>query len=230
MKASLFLFLVLSGVAWAQEGDEPIPYEPLAEEPPSSVDSERRREGAVPSLASADDPNLGMTMEWLSGLWLQDGAQGAGVEPLFGFGARVGWALGRALSSEEDARRRFWLDFTWCSAFRQEGTLAVSTQSQYHFFSLAPAFVWGLVDEGALDMLFQAGGGVALQSSLLQVSGEAHQISGLKPLLQYGVGLRSTPRLTGDGSLRLSLRLDVTRFRRGYLDDTLFAASLGLMF
>lgn len=56
------------------------------------------------------------------------------------------------------------------------------------------------------------------------------QVAGIKPLLQYGLGLRGAPRLGPDGPFRISFRLELTRFRRGYMDDTFVGGSVGVAF
>ena len=54
--------------------------------------------------------------------------------------------------------------------------------------------------------------------------------SAYQPVIQYGIGLRGRPLLSEDGRLRLTVRLEATRFRRAYLNDTLLLASAGLAF
>jgi hypothetical protein len=74
----------------------------------------------------------------------------------------------------------------------------------------------------------QVGGGLAYQFARITADGET-TIAGVKPLFQYGAGFRGGPELSL-GGVRLSLRAEATRFRRGYLNDTLLAASVGAAF
>lgn len=215
---------------WAQGGDDPLPYESTVEEAAPSRQEKRREAPRPGSMAYADDNNLGLSLEGLAGLWLQDSPQGNSIDSLFASGARLGWELGRAFSSEENARKSFWVDLTWLTALRRGGTEFVTVQSQLHYVSLAPAYALNLRGDRELELLLQLGGGIAISQNTLAVDNEANQIVGIKPLLQYGMALRSTSKLTDSGSLKLSIRLEATRFRRGYMDDTLFGASLGLLF
>ena len=68
-------------------------------------------------------------------------------------------------------------------------------------------------------------------SSTFAVNNGSNAVSGLRPLLQYGIGLRGRPLIGGDDSrLRLTFRVELMRFRRSYLNDTFLGGSLGLAY
>lgn len=225
-------------VAWAQPArgapeDEPIPYglpeEETPRRPPSSdSDPDEASEEFVSELGF-DDPNVGFGAELLGGLLLLESSRGGGVEPLFSGGVRAVWELGRSLSADESLREALFADVSWSVASLREGTREVYTQGVYHALTLAPAYAFPM-GESAFSAYLQLGGGLSLQSTSLFISGSRHSITGVKALFQYGAGLRARIGLNEEGTLRLLLRLEVTRFRRGYMDDTLIGLSSGLLF
>ena len=79
----------------------------------------------------------------------------------------------------------------------------------------------------------QLGLGFNYTYSVLTVEGNQTTLSGVKFLFQYGLGLRFRPAIVtinGKDVLRLSFRIEVTRFLRGYMSDTFLGGSLGLTF
>ena len=74
----------------------------------------------------------------------------------------------------------------------------------------------------------QVGIGVNASFSTLNVNGNETQVAGAKLLFLYGVGIRARPALTADGSIRLTLRLEVTRMQRGYMSDTWLGGAVGV--
>ncbi|HVE81432.1 MAG TPA: hypothetical protein VND93_01235 [Myxococcales bacterium] len=87
--------------------------------------------------------------------------------------------------------------------------------------------LWWVSD---FSVFFQAGGGLAYQFSDLHNGTTELSVAGVKPLIQYGVGLRGRPLISEDGVLRVSFRFELTRFRRQYMDDTFLGGSVGLAF
>ena len=86
--------------------------------------------------------------------------------------------------------------------------------------------------------------GVAFNPSVVVINQARTSLSGAKILVQYGGGLRFRPLVVTwgrkskinadfDGAndgMRISFRIEVTRFRRGYMDDTFLGGSLGVTF
>ena len=156
-----------------------------------------------------------------------DSARGEFAEARPGFGLRVNWEFGRlfALDPFSDA---LFADLTWLYGRLQDGTERVFGVSRYHYFSLAPAWEVHVDRARAYGFYAQLGGGLGYQHALINSDGQETSIAGIKPLFQYGVGFRARPQI-GDG-LRLVFRAELTRFRRGYMNDTLIAASVGAGF
>lgn len=246
MSAALALLLLLPGVALAQQrDDDPIPYSdpdgegdegrralPRKSEktPDLREDTELEERERTAQLTSKDDPNIGLSFEVLQGLLLLESSRGGGVDPRYQLGFRFTWEFGR-LIADEFLRENFFADVTWLYAWtRGEGTAEVVGAANYHDFTVAPAFAIPLGRRSNVAFYGQLGLGFAYQTSSIDVAGTRTDIAGIKLLGQYGLGFRfRLPVVEGDW-LRLSFRLELTRFRRGYMDDTLFGGSLGLTF
>lgn len=194
---------------------------------------ERKRANAAVKediwLSRTDDPYAGLAFELLGGAMLLESAHGAGVDPRPAAGLRATWEFGRVTGDEAWAERLF-ADLRWSVTGSGGGTVRVSGESQYHHFGLAPAIAWLLGGGRDYSVYVQAGGGLAYQFASIRDGESETQLAGVKPLLQYGVGFRGSPRLGPEQSLRLSLRIELTRFRRGYMDDTFLGGSAGLAF
>ena len=235
-----------SSVAFAAgRDDEAIPYDddeedsrpsrprerPRRSEPtriaPEETDVER--EDRERSLAELDDPNTGIAGEVLSGAMLLDSSRGALVEGRFMWGLRFTWEVGRALPGSF-FREALFADVTWSYVGMRDGTRVVFGDSNYHYFTIAPAWGIQLWRDADFSVFFQGGGGLAYQLSTLHNGTAELPVTGIKPLIQYGVGLRGRPLISADGVLRVSFRFEVTRFRRQYMDDTFIGGSVGLAF
>lgn len=180
------------------------------------------------SLASLDDPNVGLGVEGVGGLMLLESSRGSGVVPRFGLGARGVWELGR-LFWEEWVRDGLFLDVGYTHASVRDGTRLIYADTRYHYLTAAPAL--GLPVFGRDVIVYgQVGGGVAIQQSALHYDVRERVVSGVKPVLQYGLGLRGRPAVAADGRVRVAFRIELTRYRRQYMDDTSLGASLGAVF
>lgn len=245
--AALLLLTLHATVATAQDDDAPIPYpdeedtrptseQGLRELPQMSDPSAEFREEAEWEedeselrLARYDDPNLGLGGELLAGVLLVEASRGSLVDPAFAWGLRFNWEFGRLLAQAPWDEALF-ADVTWAYGAMRGGTQRVYNDTHYHYFTIAPAYE--LHVGGGVDYAFygQLGAGMAYQYSFLHVDGADHTIGSIKPVLQYGVGFRGRPKLMADGNLRLAFRLELTRLRRSYMDDTLIGLTLGTAF
>lgn len=181
------------------------------------------------SLAGLDDPNLGWGFEATFGLMLLEASRGSLWEPRAAVGARVVWEFGRLFFSEA-LRDGLFADLAWRYSGLQDGTVAVSGNTHYHYFTVAPAFGIPL---GSPDFVAyaQVGGGMALQYSTIHFDQDrASSTVGFKPVLQYGVGFRGRPLVSQDGLLRIAFRVELTRYRRHYMDDTYLGITAGTAF
>ncbi|HZN94605.1 MAG TPA: hypothetical protein VFB81_17945 [Myxococcales bacterium] len=234
--------------AFAQRSreDEAIPYDedeedsrpsrprdrPRRSEPtriaPEETDVER--DDRERSLAELDDPNTGIAGELVSGAMLLDSSRGGLVEPGFMWGLRFTWEFGRVLPGAF-FREALFADASWTYVGIRGGTQLVYGDSNYHYFTVAPAYAIQLWRDADFSVFFQGGGGLAYQFSAFH-NGTAPEVpvAGLKPLFQYGVGLRGRPLISQDGNLRVSFRFEITRFRRQYMDDTFLGGSVGLAY
>lgn len=179
------------------------------------------------SYGALDDPNTGLGLQLFGGLALVDSSRGGGVDARPQWGARFIWEFGRALFSEQELRDALFADLTWSYVGFRDGTTQVFGDSNLHYFTLAPAWTLFFDPAKTFGLYGQAGAGVAYQFASFHVGASETAVSAVQPLIQYGVGLRGRPLLGGDSKVRLSFRVELTRFRRGYLDDTLIAGSLG---
>lgn len=255
------LMLVASTAAYAQKRteDAPIPYDEQGDDdddrrrdlPKRSdrsserpTETEVEREDREISLASDDDPNIGLSVEVVLGALLLDSARAQGVEGLFMGGIRVTWEWARTLLTDEFWREVFFADVTWFGASSRGpggfgGTRDIYASTNYHNFTVAPGFALPL-GKTPLAFYAQAGIGFSYQTASIYIqNGDPTSISGVRFLMQYGLGVRARIPLISEERFReegyqgipcITFRLEVTRFRRYYMDDTLVGGSVGITF
>ena len=226
--------------AFAQSDDAPIPYDdtPTQQSTPEQSDPTPGRKDDLPiekadrdvDLGRFDDPAKGLGGELVGGMMLLDSSRGGGTDSRFAFGVRFAWDIGR-LFSIDPLHDALFADVTWLHASTHDGTTQVFDDTGYNDFTIAPAWEIPFGQGSAFGAYAQVGAGVSFWSSTLTVNTGQTPVSGMKPLLQYGIGLRGRPLIGGDDSrMRLTFRLELTRFRRAYLNDTFVGASLGLAY
>jgi hypothetical protein len=240
----LFGMLTFSTSALAQDQDDaPLAYPDEDEEedaprklprrssdPTADFDrmkDEAEAEGDFERLAGSDDPNKGFAGELILGTMLMSSSRGQFADPTFGIGLRFTWEYGRILN-KEPLRETLWADVRWMTSGMTEGTELIRGSARTHYFSLAPAYEFVFGPEKAFGIFGQLGGGFAFQTSSLTIGDEETPLKGVKPMLQYGLGFRGRPRISE--KLCLSFRVELMRFRRGYLDDTFVGGSVGTAF
>lgn len=246
------LMLLLALPALAQDNDQPIPYtdqQSAPSYPPSSGSSSesqplpyesnptpmRRQELPVEKeddeklLAASDDPATGLGVELMGGLMLVDDSGGPGFYPQLGFGLRATWDYGRLLANSL-LHQALFADLIWLHTQRTDGTKAVSSGTAYNGFVIAPAWEFPFADKSPFGVYLQVGAGTSLLSSSFDVNGGSTPVGGLKPLLEYGLGLRGRPLLSQDGKMRLEFRVELLGFRRGYMNDYYLGGSIGIAY
>jgi hypothetical protein len=176
-----------------------------------------------------DDPNTGLAFEVLGGAMLLSSPRGQLADFLPAMGGRFTWEYGRLLKVES-LREALWLDVRYTYAGVREGTRLIIGDTRLHYVSVAPAYELTFGGTPDYGVYVQAGGGLVYQDTALEVGGTRTTVVGIQSLIQYGVGLRGRTRLSSESNVRLAWRLELMRFRRGYLDDTLVGASLGTAF
>lgn len=259
MKALFAALLLAAPLAHAQKDEGAIPYsddesqdERNRRELPKNSDASpnvrdetdvetRDREE---SLAAIDDPSIGLSLELIGGVLLLDSARGAQFEPKGMAGVRFTWEWARTLFSDEFFRELSFVDVSWSHAATGEGTVEINATSNYHYFSFAPAFALPFGPKSPVSFYAQLGVGFVFNPSVVVVNTVQTSLVGNKFLFQYGAGLRFRPLVVtwgrkskinadfdkAEDGLRISFRIELTRFRRGYIDDTFLGGSLGLTF
>jgi hypothetical protein len=236
----LAAILALSMPALAQADDDaPIPYDDEPAENPAAPKKLKRRAETLreeedealareETLTHLDDPNIGVGAEFAPGLMLLESSKGAGVEARFMYGVRVTWEFGR-LIPDEFLREMFFADVSWQHTSARDGTRQVATDTTFHYVTIAPAVALPL-GKSFMSAYAQVGVGLNYTTVSQSIGMDRVELSGSKFLFQYGVGLRGRPAVLADGSVRISFRVELTRFLRGYMSDTLIGAGVGVVF
>jgi len=178
------------------------------------------------SLAKVDEPGHGLSFEVLVGpMFLHDSA--AGVTTRFSFGLDFTWQFGRLIFSPEweFLHNNFALDVSWFYSSQAAGTQEVAVGAQYHFLSLA--FMFGF-PVSSFFFYGKIGPALTVMPVSYSVDGVQTSFSGVKGGLIYGGGAHMNLYL-GD-YVGVAASLEVLRFRRQYLDDTLLTLGVGLSF
>ena len=177
-------------------------------------------------LAGVDEPGNGLAVELAGGPIFLSGATGSSTTHFFA-GFIASYQLGRALFTPkwELLRQSFFLELSYLGANAAWGTEEVRVNAWNHFLTLDILFGWPLE-----PVLFYAKVGPALMVMPVSydVQGSATSFTGVKGGLVYGAGIRTNLYL-GEAA-GFAARLELTRFRRGYLDDTLLTVGLGACF
>jgi hypothetical protein len=181
------------------------------------------------SLTHLDDPNIGLAIELVAGVVLLDSSRGVLGEARFFGGARFTWEFGR-LIPDEFVREMFFVDVMYAHTQMTEGTALINVTTAYNYFTIAPAVAIPFGAKSPAAFFFQGGFGFNVQPITVNSQGDALQLAGTKALYQYGGGFRFRPALTASEKVRLSFRVEFTRFRRGYMDDTFIGGTMGLSF
>jgi len=237
-----------SCLALAQGRDEPVPY-------PTPAQREQKPFRDFPGIAPApktppplsppplipavtedadkptseEDRSSGFAGELLAGVMLVDSSKGQLVDLRFSYGVRFTWEFGR-LFKDETLREALFSDFTWSYVKLSDGTNEVFVDTNYHYFTIAPAYDILFGHRSPYGFFLQVGAGFAYEATSLHYGRSEAPQSGFKTLLQYGIGVRGRPLLFEGGKLRLAFRFEVTRFRRSYMDDTFLGGSIGAAF
>ncbi|MGQ0505616.1 MAG: hypothetical protein ACT4TC_09875 [Myxococcaceae bacterium] len=231
MNKLLLLLAALSATPSFAQDDTPIAYPDQSDDDDAPRRGRRTAESEMTSRASLsgyDDASVGLSADVFGAIVLLEAARGGGVDARGGFGAHLTWEVGRLLSNDF-LHEGLFLDAMYLNAHNTEGTAEFSGSTTYHYFTVAPALGFQLGEGSPLTLFAQLGGGMTFEQGSFSALGTVASTSGLKPTFLYGVGLRGRPLLAESG-VRLIFRVDITRFRRAYMDDTYFGASLGLGF
>jgi hypothetical protein len=204
---------------------------------PEDMDKEFRRaareqeeEKDFERLAGVDDPNTGIAFEAFGGVMLLSSPRGQLLgDPVPAVGGRFTWEYGRLLNVEP-LREALWLDARYSYVGQREGTPLIVGDAQRHYVSLAPAYELTFGEGSDYGLYAQVGGGIVYELTRVEVGGKSTPADGIKPLIQYGVGLRGRTKLSAVSNVRLAWRLELMRFRRGYQDDTFAGLSVGVAF
>ncbi len=236
---AVMLALAMPAFAQREDDDAPIPYgDDTTVDDEIPVKKKKKRQAAIreedeeerageESLASLDDPNIGVGGDIFMGVALLDSSK-AGVDPRYFFGVRFTWEFGR-LIPDEYLREMFFADLTWTYAASKDGTNLVNVDTHLHNFTVAPALALPF-GKSFMAAYVQVGAGFDYSYSVTTVDRTAVTLGGTKFLFQYGIGLRGRPAVIADGTVRIQFRIEVTRFVRGYMHDMYFGGGVGLIF
>ena len=180
------------------------------------------------SLASVDDPNIGIGGSIIMGVAFLDAAK-YGVDPRYYFGLRFTWEFGR-LIPDEYLREMFFMDVMWTYAATKEGTAQVNVETHLHNFTVAPAFALPFGSKSVIAAYAQLGLGFNYSQSVTRIDTQTTTLGGTKFLFQYGLGLRGRPAVSADQTVRIEFRIELTRFIRGYLHDMYLGGCFGMIF
>jgi hypothetical protein len=255
-KGAVLVALFASSLAFAQrkkqqqqEDDAPIPYSddnksdederrklPTKSEPTGELREETEVEqlDRERSRANEDDPSIGISLEGVVGAMLLDSPKAGGVQPLFAGGVRLTWEFTRTLSGDEFIKEMGFVDVLYEYTSWADGTKEVHGFTGFHYFTLAPAFALPL-GKSPFSAYAQLGVGFNYNPSQITIDDTTTNLAGTKFLFQYGIGLRARPLVIAptdksNFSMRISFRFELTRFRRGYMDDTMVGGSVGITF
>lgn len=244
-KIGLAVLMLLSATvampAFAQSDDDaPIPYDDgsgddeKVKPKKSKKNRERIREEdeeekeGEDTLAHVDDPNIGVGGTFFAGVNLLESSRGGGVDPKFVYGVRFTWEWGR-LIPDEFLREMFFADVQWCYSAAHDGTNQIFADANYHTFTLAPAVAIPF-GKSFMSAYADVGIGFNYTYSALHIDKAETNLGSTKFVLQYGLGLRGRPAIVEDQSIRIEFRVELTRLVRGYMQDTVIAASAGMIF
>jgi hypothetical protein len=196
--------------------------------PPGALGSESEKQADQEQLASDNTPGPGLSAEILGGRLSPESPIGTSVRYAVGLSLR--YELGRQLFSPKNwLRHAIQVEAGWLWApSSSEGTEAVKVTTAYHHLTAAAVagFPLGLGEAAHLLFYGKIGPGLFLMPVSYEVQGQETEHSGSKLGLIYGLGARlsSAPR----SGMGVAARLELVRARRGYLNDLILVAGLGI--
>ena len=119
-----------------------------------------------------------------------------------------------------------------------------AAERERHALPQPQKFALPLGPKSPVSFYAQLGVGFVFNPSVVVINTVPTSLVGNKFLFQYGAGLRFRPLVVtwgrkskinadfekAEDGLRISFRIELTRFRRGYIDDTFLGGSLGVTF
>ncbi len=218
----------------ADEGFRDLPDAPEDGPAPRTRTAEEDLGDGVPQddvrLALIDEPGNGFAVELVGGALMLDSAIGElQPTPTFAGGIHATWQLGRVFRPENDfLHRGLWLDVSYLYTGGSGGTRDVSVASSYHHVSAA-ALVGAPLELKGLQMLFygKAGPAMFIMPFRYSIQGVDTDFTGVRGGLAYGAGIRGVYYF---GKVGIAARVELLRYRRSYLDDSMRGGGLGVAF
>jgi len=238
----LLLIFVVSGTAFAQYQDEPIPFddeippEPLPRHQRAESDdfSEvvRKEDTQFKTLAREDDPTTGLSFDLHGGvLWLAESKKSSTAR--FSLGARLTWEWSRTFLYHEFWRRAFFVDLTWNITQAKTGSELVYAKVTHNYLVLAPALAVPL-GQSAFSFFVQGGIGLFLLNSTLTIDYSPKPVKasnkGMFLLGQYGLGMRARISPDPQKAFFVVFRTEITGYIHRYTHDIMLSAGVGLGF
>jgi hypothetical protein len=237
---TLLALLLLSAPALAhaqdEEGDDttdtrPAPKKKRHKNPDTAPTAEEElidTDAQTPKLARMDDPRIGLGAELTLSLNLLDKSDGPGARGTGAAGVRVNWAPGVLWTDPEDEFWRYALltELSYDYSGYSGGTSMVNTRTRLHYLNAHVMF--GYPAQKVLLLYGLLGPGVTFEHVTYEVQGATTPLTGAKFNLAYGLGARLN--LQVNDRVAIVSRIELMRFRRGYMDDTFLTFSAGMGF
>lgn len=180
---------------------------------------------SMQKMAREDDPRIGLGVEAALSLDLIDKSYGPGTQNTGAFGLRVNWAPGVLWTDPEDEFWRYALlvEASWDHASYSDGTKMVNTSTALNYFNVRGLF--GYPVQKLLLFYGALGPGFTLENVSYNVQGASTPLSGAKFNIAYGLGARLN--FQANDRFALVSRLELLRYRRGYMNDTFMTFTVG---
>ncbi|MBI5543143.1 MAG: hypothetical protein HY901_04600 [Deltaproteobacteria bacterium] len=182
------------------------------------------------SLSREDERGTGGMVELVTGpIFLSSPTGGVTTRGFFGFD--VGVNLGRYLFASEWQifHDGLYLEATYLGSKASLGTEEVLVESQYHYLSLEVLAGFPITTEIFRSLAYlKIGPAMMIMPVTYDVQGNLTDFTGVKGGIVYGIGFRSSMYFAK--AVGFSCRLELARYRRGYLDDTLLTVGAGVAF
>jgi hypothetical protein len=197
--------------------------------PPRTAEEELRAEqsGDDRRLSRLDEPGTGLAAElYLGAIFLDDAIDGFRSD--FAWGLGLTWQLGHLLFAPENdfLHNGIALEAGYLHPLASNvGTEEVRVEAGYHDLWLAALVGYPFKH---LHVYGKIGPAMCIQPVSYDVQGQLTSWTATKGGLIYGIGTRTTVYL--DNNIGIAARIELSRIRRGYMDDTLVSGGIGLAF
>jgi hypothetical protein len=178
------------------------------------------------ALAGEDEPGHSIAAELVFGpIFLSNPVKGVTTRGTMGLAVTYG--LGRAIFSPEweFLHNNLFLELSYLATKQTVGTSSVQVGAWTHYLSFEVLFGYPFTP---VLLYAKIGPALMIMPVSYDVQGQVSGVTGVKAGLVYGIGGRTNIYI-GD-HVGFAARIEVIRYRRGYLDDTLLIFGVGIAF